>query len=100
MQTRRLAALAAIASFVALVLFSSAHIHGVSDPRGEHAFGDYFLEGQAHSGFLSATILLPVIALLVLHPPQTSRRPVVWSYRPCRYAPRAPPPLSKVLAVR
>lgn len=91
MQVRRLAALGAATSFVALVLFTSAHVHGLSDPREGHTFGDYFLEGQTHRGFLSATILLPMVAFLILRLPQAARRPVFWLYTPCPYAPRAPP---------
>jgi len=91
MRVRRLAALGAATSFVALVLFTSAHVHGLSDPRDGHTFGDYFLEGQAHSGFLSATILLSLVAFLAVRLPQAARHPVSWSYAPRPYASRAPP---------
>jgi hypothetical protein len=88
---RRGLALVLACSLYALVVFSAAHVHGLSDPHEGHHAGDYLLERQAQAGFLAAPLVVLVVACLVRRPVRPAQPTWVPAYTGRPYACRAPP---------
>ncbi len=91
MLARRGLALALACSLYALVVFSTAHVHGLSDSHDGHHAGHYLLEQQAHAGFLATPLVFLAAAVAVHRRWQPTRRMSALAHAGRPYACRAPP---------